>query len=131
MLILASLSALIAMNQDAAALPITVPMAVRNDGYWDRPIEVCGIVTPSSDARFWMLYQRERWLLVEADRGPPLRNFTLACVHGVLRRRDGLSARTARARRLPRSSVSHGPSPGVILRRCSDQASCTRGESAR
>ena len=104
-------------------MPITVPMAVQNIDLWERPVEVCGIGVPSSDSNVSILYGRERGLIVESA-GAPLPIYTFACVEGVLRRRDGLSVRVARERGLPRSYLSHGPAPDVVLKRCSDQTSC-------
>ena len=114
----------LAGGQDAALPVITVPMALYGTDYWDRPIEVCGHVVPSRIPQISMLYDRQRWLMVDPTGGPPLTDYSIACVKGVMRRRDGLSARVARERGIPRIAVSHGASPDVILRRCSDPPSC-------
>jgi hypothetical protein len=126
MLSLFTLVALASANQTPENPSITVLTAVEDTTYWDRPVEVCGIVVPTAVSGTAVLYGLDHWLRVDTQEGPSLREYSLACVKGVLRRRDGLSAEIARERNLPRIYVSHGPWPDVVLRRCSDQASCLR-----
>src|SRR3712207_760533 len=88
---------------------VTVPMAVTNPEFWDRPIEVCGhVVRSSGPPRESMMYGERTWLSVDVSGRQPLQVSSAACVKGVVRRRDGLSNQEARARRLPFRRPSHG-----------------------
>ena len=108
-------------------LMIVAPVAATNTDFIDRPVEVCGhIVAIYPERNEAMMVGGQKALMVDVRGRADLVVRRAACVTGVIRRRDGLTERERRERNMPLEYISHGPTPGIVLYQCHDQASCER-----
>jgi len=106
---------------------ITAVAGATNPELIDRPVEVCGHVTDVSPERNEAtLFGSGKWLSVDTRGRAEIVVRRVACVMGVIRRRDGLTEQERRERGLGRSYLSHGATPDIILYQCHDPASCDR-----
>ena len=108
-------------------LMITVPAAATNTDFMDQPVEVCGHVTRiDANRNEAEMAGIDKWLTVDLRGRGELVVRRAACVIGVIRRRDGLTAREHRERGLPREYISHAAPPDIVLYQCHDRATCSR-----
>lgn len=73
-----------------------------------------------------MLFGDRGYLLVDDGNRAPLQVGSVACVTGVVKRRDGVSRQAAVARGLGFPNVSHGLNPFYVLRQCTVLVECQR-----
>lgn len=95
-------------------LPIMIGAgaAATNVEFIDRPVEVCGhVVGLYPERNEAMVVGGGKALMVDMRGRAELVVRRAACITGVIRRRDGLTAREHRERGLPRAYISHGATP--------------------
>lgn len=108
-------------------LMITVPVAVTNTDFLDRPVEVCGHVTNLWPERNEAaMFGVDKWLIADTRGRTEFVVGRAACVTGVIRRRDGLTEQQRQEREIGRAFLSHGPPGDIVLYQCHDPASCER-----